>query len=65
MNHEAVTFIYWRDGKATCLYPDAARRMVGDKNYKHVATINPALWIQHFLNNPKERRRQIKSISAP
>lgn len=44
------------------VYLDQASCYVDHAGWKHTATLDPAVWIEHLMNNPAERQKQIESI---
>ena len=44
------------------VYLDQASCYVDHPGWKHTATLEPAVWIEHLMNNPAEREKQIESI---
>lgn len=44
-------FVYAKDGAVKCLSPSqAATTTLGDKGWRHIATIDPATWIEALCN---------------
>lgn len=62
-NSAATAFIYEhkRTHESVCVYGPDAGHYTNDK-WHHVATINPAAWIEYFLNHPHERKQQIEDL---
>ena len=61
---DSVVFVYQQTRKpyrTKCVYTDDPQP---DKGWKHTGTLDPAKWIEHLLNHPHERQKQIESISA-
>ena len=48
--------------KTHVVYLDQASYYVDNPKWKHTATLDPALWIEHLVNNPKKRNEQIEYI---
>lgn len=44
------------------VYLDQASCYVDNPKWKHTATLEPAVWIEHLMNNPSEREKQIESL---
>lgn len=44
------------------VYLDQASCYVDHQGWKHTATLEPAVWIEHLMNNPAEREKQIESL---
>ena len=44
------------------VYLDQASCYVDHPGWKHTATLEPAVWIEHLMNNPAEREKQIESL---
>ena len=44
------------------VYLDQASCYVDRPGWKHTATLEPAVWIEHLMNNPAEREKQIESL---
>jgi len=44
------------------VYLDQASCYVDHPGWKHTATLEPAVWIEHLMNNPAEREKHIESI---
>ena len=66
MNTKSVVFVYQyaRTHKARCLYYYEVHGIQLKKRtpWKHVATLDPAAWIQYLLNNPDDRTNQIEGL---
>jgi hypothetical protein len=45
---EHAVFVYrdWETAEIRCVYADAAVVMQHDKNFEHLATLNPRIWIE-------------------
>jgi len=66
MNFDAIVYVFQqrrKPYKTRCVYYAEAKDLEKDKRYRHTATLNPAQWIEHFMNNPKDRATQIEVIS--
>lgn len=44
------------------VYLDQASCYVDHPGWKHTATLEPSVWIEHLMNNPAERAKQIESL---
>ena len=44
------------------VYLDQASCYVDHPGWKHTATLEPAVWIEHLMNNPADREKQIESL---
>jgi len=63
VNFAAITFVYQQTRepfKTKCVYMNDEHPK---KGWKHVATINPAAWIELLMNNPADRQLQIEQLS--
>jgi hypothetical protein len=63
-NLNAIAFVYEhkRTRKSAVVYLDDVSQYDKRKDWVHTATIDPAAWIEHYLNNPQERQQQLESI---
>ena len=52
MNIDTFVFVYAKNGKIRCLTTDQAIEMdvLEEKDWKHTATLNSALWIEAGVN---------------
>ena len=44
------------------VYLDQSSCYLDNPKWKHTATLDPAAWIEHLMNNPAERNEQIEGI---
>ena len=44
------------------VYLDQASCYTDNPKWKHTATLDPAIWIEHLMNNPQQRQEQIEGI---
>lgn len=64
-NLAATVFIFESTRKpyqTHVVYLDQASNYVDHAGWKHTATLDPAAWIEHLMNNPAERDKQIEGI---
>lgn len=64
--HMQFVFIYVQNDKYKCLstHDEALSKKLLEEGWKHIATVNPEIWIEHFLNSSEEDRVEaIKDIS--
>jgi hypothetical protein len=64
-NLSATVFIFERKSKpftTHAVYIDQASYYTNHPEWNHVATIEPAMWIENLLNNPKSREQNIESL---
>ena len=62
MNLRAIVFVYQqtrRPHKSRCVHISQPSPGPG---WRHTATIDPALWLEYLLNNPRERERHIETL---
>lgn len=66
MNLEATVFVYERrqpPHDSVVVYLDDANRYDKDPEWFHASTLNPAAWIRHLLNNPKQQADIIRQLT--
>lgn len=64
-NLAATVFIFQSTRKpftTHAVYLDQASDYVGHPGWRHTATLEPALWIEHLLNHPGDREEHIERI---
>jgi len=60
---EGIVFVYESTRKpyrTLCVY--LGEKPIDRNRWTHVATIDPAAWIENLINNPKDRERHIEEL---
>lgn len=63
---DATVFVYQskrKPYKTKCVYIDDAPGYERNPGWKHTATLHPAKWIEHLMNNPKDRAEIIEGLT--
>ena len=63
--YNRTLFVYVLNDVVKCFSADELLGMkpaMLDIGWKHTATLEPAVWIEHLMNNPAERAKQIESL---
>jgi hypothetical protein len=66
-NLAATVFVFERTKrpyKTHVVYLEQAWCYVNQPGWKHTATLDPAAWIESFINHPQERDRRIEELMA-
>lgn len=45
-----------------CVYADQVRELDADREWQHLATLEPALWIEFLLNSQERRDAHIDGV---
>ena len=62
-NPAAIAFVYEHARThESVVYGADAGHYAGHNDWHHVATINPAGWIEYLLNHPRERTKLVEEL---
>lgn len=64
-NLEAVVFVYVSKRKpfrTEVVYLEEAKEYSDSSKWHHVATLDPAAWIENLANHPEDQRKQLNLI---